>query len=88
MLAVFAAYEKALIGERTARGLAEKKAAGVVLGRPRTLPDAIRDRIKAERAENTTWQLIADRLTIDGIATAQGGRWQAGAVRKIGLAEC
>jgi hypothetical protein len=41
--------------------LAEKAAAGVRLGRPRTLPDAVRARIAAERAEGETLQMIADR---------------------------
>jgi DNA invertase Pin-like site-specific DNA recombinase len=85
MLAAFAQYERRLIGERTARGLAEKRAQGVVLGRPRTLPAAVRKRIAAERAERTTYQTIADRLNVEGVATAQGGVWHSATVRKIAL---
>lgn len=86
MLSVFATFERRLIGERTARALAEKRAAGERLGRPRTLPQAIRDRIRDERAERVTYQMIADRLNVQGVPTAQGGRWHSGTVRKIALA--
>jgi DNA invertase Pin-like site-specific DNA recombinase len=85
MLSVFATFERRLIGERTKRALAEKRAAGVRLGRPRTLPQAIRDRIRDERAERATYQMIADRLNVECVPTAQGGRWHSGTVRKIAL---
>jgi DNA invertase Pin-like site-specific DNA recombinase len=87
MLTAFAAYERRLIGERTRAALAEKRAAGVVLGRPRVLSDAIRERIKCERNGGDAWQLIADRLTVEAIPTARGGlRWHASTVRKVALA--
>jgi DNA invertase Pin-like site-specific DNA recombinase len=86
MLAAFAQHERRLIGERTRAALVEKRAAGVVLGRPRVLPAAVRARIAAEREDGATLQLIADRLTIDGVPTARGGeRWHASTVRKIAL---
>jgi DNA invertase Pin-like site-specific DNA recombinase len=86
MLAAFAQFERRLIGERTRAALAEKRAAGVVLGRPRVLSDAIRQRIAAERAAGERLQTIADRLTVDGVPTARGGsRWHASSVRKVAL---
>jgi DNA invertase Pin-like site-specific DNA recombinase len=85
MLSVFATFERRLIGERTARALAEKRAKGVRLGRPRTLPQAIRERIRDERAGRVTYQMIADRLNVEGVPTAQGGCWHSGTVRKIAL---
>jgi DNA invertase Pin-like site-specific DNA recombinase len=86
MLAAFAQHERRLIGERTRAALAEKRAAGVVLGRPRVLPDSLRARIAGERNEGTTLQTIADRLTVEGIPTARGGeRWHASTVRKVAL---
>jgi len=86
MLAAFAQHERRLIGERTRAALAEKRAQGVVLGRPRVLPDAIRARIAGEHGKGVTLQLIADRLTVDGVPTARGGsRWHASTVRKVAL---
>ena len=86
MLAMFAQLERRLIGERTRAALAEKQAQGVVLGRPRTLPDVIRARIAGERGEGVTLQLIADRLNVEGVPTAQGGkRWYSATVGKVAL---
>lgn len=87
MLATFSQFERRLIGERTKRALAEKRAQGVVLGRPRTLPETVRQRIKAERATNTPLQAIADRLNEEGVPTAQSGKcWHASTVRAVALA--
>jgi DNA invertase Pin-like site-specific DNA recombinase len=86
MLATFAQLERRLIGERTRRALAEKRAQGVVLGRPRSLSAEVRARIVGERAEGLTLQMIADRLNLDAIPTAHGGaRWHTSTVRKVAL---
>src|SRR5439155_13324110 len=80
----FANLERRLIGERTKAGLAEAKRRGVRLGRPRSLPDAVVQRIVTERQQGASLQAIADRLTDDGIAGAQGGRrWYASTVRAV-----
>jgi DNA invertase Pin-like site-specific DNA recombinase len=49
VLAVFAELERRLIGERTKVALAVKKAQGVKLGRPRTLPAEVIERTGSER---------------------------------------
>jgi hypothetical protein len=55
-----------------------------VEGRPSTLPREIVTRIVAEREAASSLRAIADSLTRDGIATAQGGRaWHASTVRKV-----
>jgi DNA invertase Pin-like site-specific DNA recombinase len=87
VLASFSQLERRLIGERTKRALAEKRAAGVVLGRPRSLPGAVRERIKAERAGGATLQSIADRLNGEAVPTAHGGkRWHPSTIRKVVMA--
>jgi DNA invertase Pin-like site-specific DNA recombinase len=50
MLATFAQFERRLIGQRTKEALAVKRAAGVQLGRPPTLSEAVARRIQRQRA--------------------------------------
>jgi DNA invertase Pin-like site-specific DNA recombinase len=84
VLAVFAQLERRLIGERTRLALAERRKAGVILGRPRTLPPAVADRIVFEHAAGVSLSAIARTLTKEGVATAQGGaRWHASTVRAV-----
>src|SRR5207245_7778866 len=54
IIATFAQLERKMIGERTRDALTEKRAAGIKLGRPRILPDDVRERIVAERQEKRT----------------------------------
>lgn len=82
--AVFSQLERRLISQRTSAALAAKKAAGVRLGRPRSLPLAIVERVVAEREAGATMTAIADRLTAEGVARAQGGaRWYASTVAAV-----
>jgi DNA invertase Pin-like site-specific DNA recombinase len=84
VVAVFANLERRLISERTKAGLAEAARRGVRLGRPRSLPDTVVERIVNERKNGATLQAIADGLTKDGVAGAQGGRrWYASTVRSV-----
>lgn len=83
ILASFAQFERRLISERTVAALASKRAAGVQLGRPRTLPYEVEARIRAERAGGATQAAIAAGLNADGIPGAQGGRWHATSVARV-----
>jgi DNA invertase Pin-like site-specific DNA recombinase len=84
VLAAFAEYERRLIAQRTRSALAAKKAQGARLGRPVGLPEPVRQRIVRARAAGATLTAIADRLTADGVQTAQGGaRWYPGTVRGV-----
>lgn len=84
VMAVFAQLERRLIGERTKNALAQRRADGVVLGRPQVVPDAIADRIRRERSSGVSYRAIADALTAEGVATAQGGaKWHASTVRSV-----
>lgn len=84
VLAVFAELERKLIGQRTRDALAVKRAQGVRLGRPATLPAAVVERIVAERAAGTSWSAIARGLNADAVPTAQGGAcWWPATVRAV-----
>jgi len=84
MVATFAQIERRLIGERTKAALAVKKAQGVRLGRPRSLPDDVVARIVADRAAGLTLRAIADRLNTEGVPTALGAAsWWPNTVRGI-----
>jgi len=83
-MAAAAEYERNLVAERTRAALAVKRAQGVRLGRPSTLPGEVVARIVAERDAGATWQAIADGLAADAVPTAQGGvRWYPASVRKV-----
>jgi len=84
MLAAFAQFERRLIGQRTKDGLAVKRAEGVQLGRPRTMPEKVVARIKREHAAGKSLNSIAKRLNDDAIPTAQGGaQWHASTVKAL-----
>jgi putative DNA-invertase from lambdoid prophage Rac len=68
ILAGFAELERATIRERVISGLAQAKAKGVRLGRPRRMPGA--DVIKELRRAGHTWRHIAEQLGIS-MATAK-----------------
>jgi DNA invertase Pin-like site-specific DNA recombinase len=84
VLATFAQFERRLISQRTREALAVKKAQGVRMGRPQTLPDKVVRRIKRERACGRSFAAIAEALNAGGVATAQGGkRWYPATVRYV-----
>jgi DNA invertase Pin-like site-specific DNA recombinase len=87
MLAVFAEYEKELIGQRTRDALAVKRSQGVRLGRPPAIPRATRSKIVRWREKDWSLTKIANRLNETGEPTAHGGaRWWPATVRAV-LAE-
>ncbi|MFN6544469.1 recombinase family protein [Mycolicibacterium nivoides] len=84
MFATVARFERDRISERTREALAVKRSQGIRLGRPSTLPTEVVERIVTEREQGQSLRKIADGLTRDGIATAQGGRsWHASTVSKV-----
>lgn len=84
ILAGFAQFERDMIVQRTRDGLAQKKAEGVVLGRPATLDKKVVQHIVRMRKRDETLRSIADRLNHDGVPTAQGGkRWYPATVGKV-----
>jgi len=77
-------FERRLIGQRTKEALAAKKAAGVRLGRPPTVPQAVVRRMQRLRTRGLSLRAIADALNEHRVPTAQGGkRWYAATVRHV-----
>ncbi len=84
VLASFASYERRLISARTSAALQVKKQQGARLGRPVTLPDAVRQRVVRERGAGATLTAIAGRLTAERVPTARGGnRWYPSTVAAV-----
>ena len=72
MMTVFSQLERRMIGQRTRDALAARKAAGVQLGQPTQVPDAVLARIITEAAEGRSLRAIAQGLMADGIPTGAG----------------
>lgn len=84
VMAAFAEYERQLIGARTSAALQQLKSQGVRLGRPRSLPRTITDRIIEERQHGATMAAIADGLNRDAVPTARGGAcWYPSTVKAV-----
>ncbi|WP_433126520.1 recombinase family protein [Micromonospora sp. CA-240977] len=84
VMASAAQWERRIIGQRTREGLAAKKAAGVRLGRPVTLPTEVRHRIRSESDSGSGLACIARGLNVDEVPTAQGGKkWYPSTVKAV-----
>jgi len=86
VLATFAQFERRLIGQRTKEALAARRAEDpdLVIGRAANIPAEVVERIRAEYRAGATLAQVADGLTADGVATAQGGRkWYASTISGV-----
>lgn len=84
MMAVFSQLERRLISQRTREALAVKKAQGVRLGRPSSLPLEIVRRVLAAKDSGLSLRAIAGELNADAVPTAQGGKtWHASTVKAV-----
>jgi DNA invertase Pin-like site-specific DNA recombinase len=82
--AAAAEFERGLISMRTKEGMAQRKAEGVHIGRPRSLPQDVLDRIVADRASGLSLDKIAAGLNADGVQTAHGGlTWRSSTLSAI-----
>lgn len=85
-LANFAQFERRVIGQRTRDGLAEKKALGVILGRPRTITPSTVELILANYETERSFVEVAAIMNALQIPTAQGGKkWWPSTVRYVVL---
>jgi DNA invertase Pin-like site-specific DNA recombinase len=83
IMIALAQWERELIGDRTRSALRAVRARGTRLGRPSGVTEDTVRLIRTLRRTGMSWQRIADALTSEGVATAQGGRWHAATVRKV-----
>jgi DNA invertase Pin-like site-specific DNA recombinase len=84
VIASTAQYERRLIGQRTREGLAAKRAAGVRLGRPSSIPADVVERIVRAREDGRSLPGIAADLTADGVPTTSGRpTWSHSTVQRV-----
>lgn len=88
VLAAVAEWERDVIGQRTRDALAERKAAGMRLGRERMCSPATVARIVASSEAGLTVAAIAHALDAERVPTPRGGRrWYPSTVRRLLIAE-
>ena len=80
----FAQYERRLIGQRTREALAVKKAQGVRIGRPLSVPPSVVRRMKSRRSRGDSFAAIANRLNHEQVPTGHGAAaWHPSTVRAV-----
>ncbi|HVE90925.1 MAG TPA: recombinase family protein [Actinomycetota bacterium] len=84
VMASAAQWERRIIGQRTKDALAVKRAQGVKLGRPPSIPPVVVTAISQRRDSGLSLRAIADELNAEAVATGHGGRrWYASTVRQV-----
>ena len=83
VMAAFAQFERRLIGQRTREALAKKREQGVVLGRPRSIPEEVAELIRGYRAGGLTVRAMAARLDADGVRPPGGGNWRPSTLHRV-----
>src|ERR1019366_3220604 len=68
-------FERRLIGQRTRDALAQKRLAGVRLGRPASISASVTSQIRELRTAGLTLRGIVERLDHEGVPTVSGGGW-------------
>lgn len=80
----FAEVERKQIGKRTRDAMRQKIAEGQHMGRGRSVPLAVVERVCALRRNGCTMQAIADQLNADEIPTSTGlGVWTTSKVQSV-----
>lgn len=84
VMASAAQYERELIGDRTREGMAQRRAEGVHIGRPRTIDESTTRLIESLRREGLSMAQIAGKLNSDSVPTAHGGsKWYPSTVKRV-----
>lgn len=83
ILAVFAQFERRMIGQRTKNALAVKKSEGMVLGCRPEISNEIESLILRLTAKGRSMRSIAIELNESGVMTARGGRWHPCTIQTV-----
>ncbi len=84
VLAVFAQFERRIIGERTRVALAVRRSEGVRLGRPDAVPSHTVHRIRSLSESGQSLSGIARTFNAQSVPTSHGGlRWYPSTVRAV-----
>jgi DNA invertase Pin-like site-specific DNA recombinase len=83
VMAVFAQLERRLISQRTRDALAQRKAAGVRLGREREIPPELEGRIVTMKRAGLSFRRIAAALDEEGVTAPSGGQWQPSTLHRV-----
>lgn len=85
MMGLFAELESAMASERMVAAAAVRRSRGEQLGRPTTVPDDVRRRAGALRADGLSWTAVAEAMNAEGHVTSKGGRWHAATAQRLAL---
>lgn len=83
VMATFSQLERRLIGQRTKEALAVRKAAGVVLGRPRLVSDDVADLARRLRREGRTLAAVGAGLSAAGHVPPNGTTWHPSTLHRL-----
>ncbi len=83
VMAVFAQLERRLISERTKAALAQRKAAGVRLGRERVITPETEAQVHALRAQGLSIRKIGAALSDAGVAAPGGKPWTPSTLHRV-----
>lgn len=83
VMAVFAQLERRLISERTKAALAQRRAAGVRLGRERVISLDVERRARDMRAKGLSIRDICAALDAEGHPTPGGGPWRPSTLHRV-----
>lgn len=83
VMAVFAQLERRLISERTRAALAQRRAAGVRLGRARLVPPEVEARARELRASGLTQRAVGAALLAEGYPGPTGGEWHPSTLHRM-----
>jgi len=83
VMAVFAQLERRLIGERTRAALAQRREAGMRLGRPRLIPPEVEARARELRAQGLSVRKVGAQLVAEGFQPPSGGAWNPATLQRV-----
>lgn len=83
ILAVFAQFERRMIGQRTKNALAVKKSEGMILGCRPEIDGDVEALILDLTEKGRSMRSIAIELNDSGVKTARGGRWHPCTVQTV-----